>query len=72
MKTKTLEQYADSQLSKALTHLNQAALRLKQASASVDDFPTARHELMDLAKEAEAIETLTTNLKHKLERIKTK
>ncbi len=72
MKTKVLEQYADSQLNKALTHMNQAALRLKQASASVDDFPTARHELSDLASAAEAIEQQIQSLKSKLDQIKTK
>lgn len=70
--TKFLEQAAEHQLNKSITHLQICTDRLKEASLSIDDFPTARHELMDLHHQAQNILESIIKLKSKLDVIKTK
>lgn len=43
------------ELRRALTNLERAQKSFNISSLNMDDFPTARHEIMDLANKTEAI-----------------
>lgn len=71
-KVKTLETQAMHQLKLATEHLQLAKESLQKASNSVDDFPTARHELSDLANDVAKILKDSENAIGQLNIIKTK
>lgn len=71
-KTKSYETQAIHQLELTHTHLIMAIEALEKASASVDDFPTARHELSDLANQGKSLLSKLKDLKGDLDNKKTK
>lgn len=71
-KIKVLEETALQQLEHSLTHITLAEENLNKASALTDDFPTARHELSDMADKADIIKKKITELIYELKSKKTR
>lgn len=67
MSTKTYEKKALHQIELALTHATLAVEELRKAGASCDDFPTARHEIEEMADKAENIKKDLENLRSELD-----
>lgn len=55
MKTKRYYNKGLSELKKAIKLLESAETEFACASYSLDDFPTARHEIMDISKKIERL-----------------